>query len=388
MTYDVEITGYGSGGEGVARLPDGKAVFVPGAVRGDMLEARITKEKPRSAKAKIVRILMPSQYRIEPDCPVYQRCGGCSFRHVTYEEELWAKLRRVNDALQRIGGLSVRVDEILATGQTSGYRNKAVIHSDGVSHGFYAPRSHDVIPIDHCLLLKDDINAALKQIPPSRETAHCFGSYEQREPGTDITLCSGRYGLDGPLEEELDGLVFEMSGFFQVNTKAALLLYQKARQYAAMSANETLVDLYCGVGSLTLFIGRDAASALGVELNPGAVEAARRNACRNGFSHIEFIAADAADWEYTTEIPDCTVADCVVVDPPRGGLSPGAVQKIVSLSPHRIVYVSCDPATLARDLQSLKGYTVKDACAVDMFPRTANVECCCLLEKTHEGRYY
>jgi 23S rRNA (uracil1939-C5)-methyltransferase len=208
------------------------------------------------------------------------------------------------------------------------------------------------------LLLKDDLNDALRIL----------------KPGSEATLRSGRNGLNPPLEEELDGLVFKISGFFQVNADAALLLYKKAREYAALSQNETMIDLYCGVGALTLFIGRDAGYAMGVEQNRASVKAARDNARRNNLAHINFICADAAEWEC-----DISKTDCVIVDPPRKGLSPGAARKIIELSPKRIVYISCDPATLARDIRVLEGYTVKDVCAVDMFPRTANVECCCLL---------
>ena len=358
---DVEIEGYSSGGEGVARLSDGRVVFVSNAARGDILEIRLTEEKPRIARAEIQQVLKPSPYRLPPDCPYYPRCGGCDFRHITYEEELWAKLQRVNDALRRIGGSTVQTQEILSTGQIDGYRNKAVLHSDGVSRGFYARQSHDIVSIDHCLLLKEDINTALKDIPIDGE----------------LTLRSGRNGLSLPLEERLDELVFGISGFFQVNTSAALLLFQKARQYAAMSKDETLVDLYCGVGTLTLFVGRDARQAYGVELDPIAVETARENAMRNGLSHIEFFAADAGRWEYGTVRPDC-----IIVDPPRSGLSKGTVRKILEFFPKRIVYVSCDPATLARDIRRLAGYLAEKICAVDMFPRTANIECCCLLSAT------
>jgi len=254
----------------------------------------------------------------------------------------------------------VRVNEILRTGQTDNYRNKAVFHSDGTSLGFYRAKSKEIIPIDHCLLLKNDINDALRNLKPGRE----------------VTLRSGRNGPNQPLEEELGGLIFELSGFFQINTGAAEILFSKAREYAGMLETETLIDLYCGVGTLTLYVGRDAGYALGVEQNPDAVHTARKNAQRNKLSHIEFISADAANWK-----TDVTKPDCVIVDPPRRGLSPGAINKILELSPARIVYISCDPATLARDLRLLTGYSVSDACAVDMFPRTANVECCCLLEK-------
>ena len=355
---DVEIESYTSGGEGVARLGDGRVVFVSNAARGDILEIRLTEEKPRIARAEIVRMLKPSPYRTLPDCPVYPQCGGCDFRHITYEEELRAKLQRVNDALQRIGGSSVRAQEILSTGQIDGYRNKAVIHSDGVSRGFYARQSHEIINIDHCRLLKEDINTALKDIPL----------------GGELTVRSGRYGMSPPHEESLDGLVFGISGFFQVNISAALLLFRKAREYAAMTKDETLVDLYCGVGTLTLFVGRDARQAYGVELDPEAVEKARENARRNGLEHVEFFAADAGKWEYGIGSPDC-----VIVDPPRSGLSKCAVRNILEFSPQCIVYISCDPATLSRDIRRFEGYSVKEICAVDMFPRTANVECCCLL---------
>ena len=401
QTHIVAITGYGAGGEGVARLEDGRVVFVRSAARGDILEVKLTKEQPRSARAEAVRILTPSPHRIEPDCTFYPECGGCDFRHITYEEEIEAKLLRVNDALSRIGGLTIRASQILRTGRIDGYRNKAVLHSDGKLMGFYRSRSHDIIPITNCLLLKDDLNSALRGCaqgacgPCGPGAPYGPGdSCTPCSPGAEVTLRSGRNGLLPPLEEELDGLIFGVSGFFQVNTGAALLLYQKAREYAELSKSKTLIDLYCGAGALTLFAGRDAGFALGVELDRASTEAARENAGRNSISHAEFINADAEEWD-----PGAIRPDCIIVDPPRKGLSAGVIRKILELSPDRIVYVSCDPATLARDLRALRnlpdkrdllnlpdiqeqrGYRVKDLCVVDMFPRTANVECCCLLVK-------
>jgi len=370
-THIVTITGYNSDGEGVARLESGRVVFVRGAARGDVLEVSLVKERSGVARAEIVRILTSSPYRIESDCTFYPECGGCDYRHISYEEELFAKLQCVNDALKRIGGLATQVnlgaqiDQVLHTGQINGYRNKAVLHSDGSVLGFYQARSHDVIPVDHCLLLNDDLNDAIKVLSQSQTRTGC---------SSEITLRSGRYGTKQPLEFEMDGLIFGVDGFFQVNSEAALLLFQKAREYAALTKSDTLIDLYCGVGALTLFIGRDAGYALGVEQNDKAIETARENALRNNLSHIEFINTDAANWT-----ADISEPDCVIVDPPRKGLSQSAVRKILDISPKRLVYVSCNPATLARDLKGLNGYKVKDICAVDMFPRTANVECCCLL---------
>ena len=359
--HEVTVTGYGSGGEGVGRLEDGKVCFIRGGARGDVLSVRLTSQQSRSSRAGIIKILTPSVHRVEPDCPSYPMCGGCDFRHITYEEELSIKLQRVNDALERIGGVRGYVDEILSTGQIDGYRNKAVLHTDGKAWGFYAAGSHDVVPIGRCALLKGDLNYAL-------------GGLTTDGAKGEITLRSGRNGITPPYEEELDGLVFKVAGFFQVNTEAALLLFKKAREYADMSHGETLVDLYCGVGTLAIFVGRDAGHVIGVESHIGSVKAARLNALHNGFSHIEFVAADAAQWQYEKLKPDC-----VIVDPPRGGISKNAMRTLKTLAPKRIVYVSCDPATLARDIRLLDAYTLKKACVVDMFPSTANVECCCLL---------
>jgi len=309
--------------------------------------------------------MTPSPHRIKSDCVAFPECGGCDYRHITYEEELFAKLQCVNNALKRIGGLSVRINEILHTGEIIRYRNKAVFHSNGVALGFYKAKSHDVIPVDQCLLLKEDINKSIKNLTQSVSKS-----------GNDVTIRTGRNGTNPPHEEELGGLIFKLEGFFQVNTGAALLLFQKAREYTALKKSDTLIDLYCGVGALTLFVGRDAGHALGVEHNKAAVELARKNAICNNLSHIDFINAGVEKWE-----TDITTPDCVIVDPPRKGLTKGAVDKIIELSPKRIVYVSCNPATMARDLKALINYTVTDICAIDMFPRTANIECCCLLLK-------
>ena len=412
----VTVTGYSSGGAGVARLEDGRVAFIRSGARGDVLEVTITREQQSSVEAVINRVRTPSPYRIEPDCNVYPACGGCDFRHISYEEELHAKLQRTNDALARIGGLHVRASVILSAGNVDNYRRKATFHSDGKSLGFYRHKSREIVPINRCRLIEEELNDALKNLPADRgvtlhsgqdsrnSTEGATHSWQNSAENRRITLRSGQdsagnkrvaphlgqndnenrraaihsvqSGMKGAVTEELDGLTFIVEGFFQVNKAAALLLFQKAREFASMTKNETLLDLYCGVGALTLFVGRDAGTALGVEHNPAAVDAARENAKLNSLPHVAFICADAAEWDAEDIRPDC-----IIVDPPRKGLSRSAVQKIAGLSPARIVYISCDPATLARDLRLLDGYSTDEVCVVDMFPRTANVECCCLLRK-------
>ena len=370
-THIVSIIDYSSGGEGVARLEDGRVLFVKGAARGDVCKVAIVSERQRICFAEIVRIITPSEFRVRPDCPVYSICGGCDFRHITYEEELRAKLKRVNDALKRLAGISLQADEMLTAGKPDGYRNKAVLHTARQGKetviGFYRAKTNDVCPIEYCPLLRGEINNALRELWDKK----------QFSAGEKIRFRVGSNGLSPPIEETLDGLTFRMSedSFFQVNTDAALLLYRKAKQYAALGKDETLLDIYCGVGTLTLFLGRDAKFALGVESNLSAVKDAEINAKNAKLSHIEFICADAAKWDSGDFKPDC-----VVTDPPRAGMSTEAIEKILQLSPKRIIYISCDPATLARDIKRLSNdYNASEVCVIDMFPRTANVECCVLL---------
>ena len=378
-THIAIVTGYGSKGEGVARLEGGRVAFIRGAARGDICRIALVSERLRSCRAEISEIIQPSEHRIAPDCPAYPICGGCDFRHITYEEELRAKLWRVNSALERIGCISLRADEIVYTGQTDGYRNKAVLHVarlDGKSViGFYRAGSHDICPVERCLLLEDELNDALRGLWNAPSQTEKTVTLRSRSLGQK-PQAPRQSGPGAATVAELDGLTFQISrtSFFQVNNGAALLLYRKAREYAALSSSEFLVDLYCGVGSLTLFAGRDAGYALGVENNAAAVEDARRNALRNGLDNVGFVCADVTDWDAGGVSPDC-----VTVDPPRRGLTAGALQRILEMAPSRIVYLSCDPATLARDICRFNGYEAKHICVVDMFPRTANVECCVLL---------
>ena len=392
--FVVSITDYNAGGEGVARMCDGRVVFVRGAVRGELCEIFLTSKQEKICRGEISRILEPSTHRIEPDCSVYSLCGGCDFRHITYDEELWAKLKRLNDALERIGGVSVRATEILTTGKINNYRNKAVFHirqgstntrlksvgnannsdtanaadvANAAIIGFFRAGSHEVCSVKNCLLLRDELNAELSALwekPPLSQS--------------DVTLRVGSGGTKDHIEEILDGIIFRMSktSFFQVNTEAALLLYQKAREFAGLSKDEVLVDIYCGVGTLTIFLGRDCSRALGIEIDKDSIRDARKNAKDGGFSNIDFICADASDFDISSLHPDC-----VVVDPPRRGLSKMVVNNILMAKPQRVVYISCDPATLARDIKLFHGYELISVCAVDMFPRTANVESCALLRR-------
>ncbi|MCL2562772.1 MAG: 23S rRNA (uracil(1939)-C(5))-methyltransferase RlmD [Oscillospiraceae bacterium] len=440
-THTTTIRGYTSDGEGVARI-DGQVVFVKGAIDGETCTVRILRTAKSVAWAKIEAVITPSPHRITPVCPAFGPCGGCDFLHMDYAEELRLKHQRVTDALTRVGGLDVPVHPILAAERQTHYRNKAIFTvGDGPVTGFYRRRSHQIIPVDTCLIQSESANkaaAALREwmttynIQAYTETAHTglirnLFVREARSTGkiavcivatkgglphetalidtirrhcpeaASITLCvntkptnvvlQGNFRTlwgDDYLTDTLCGLHFRLSprSFFQVNPAQAERLYGQALAYADLGGTETVLDLYCGTGTITLLMAKHAKHAVGAEIVPEATRDANENARINGISNAEFILADAAVAAETLKTRGRT-PDVVVVDPPRKGLAPEVVEQIAEMMPERIVYVSCDPATLARDLKlfATLGYGTREVTPVDMFPRCAHVECVAWIAK-------
>ena len=437
--YRARIEGYTSEGLGVARI-DGQAVFVHRALRGEDCDVLLLKVLKNAAFGKVVKVHEPSPHRVEPDCPYYGKCGGCDFRHMDREEELYAKKTRVQDALRRIGGSDVQVEEILA-GERLHYRNKSQfpVAADGTV-GFYKARSHQVIPVENCLLQKADTNnvqlkfdryirlynvscydertrrgllrhlyvrsngageslvcifANGRELPHEAELVALLREASPRIVGVVLgvnTQPTGAilgkeyrtlWGTD-VLTDELCGLTFRLSvpSFYQVNREMAEVLYDKAVEFAALTGTETVLDLYCGAGTITQVMARHAGRVIGAEIVPEAIEDAKANAERNGVENGEFFRGDAsavaADFAAKGLRPDV-----ICVDPPRKGLAPEVVRAAAQMAPRRIVYVSCDPATLARDVKlfAAEGYGAVRAAAVDMFPGTANVESVVALER-------
>ena len=435
-----QINGYTSDGQGVAKI-NGQVVFVKGAIDGETCTIRILKATKTVAWAKIEEILTPSPHRVTPSCPVYGACGGCDLLHMDYAEELRLKHRRVADALERVGGLHVPIAPIIAAQAQNHYRNKAIFAvGPGPVTGFFRRRSHQIIPITACLIQREVAGRAalalrewmgtygipaydentqqgivrhlfVRQARCSGQTMVCLvvktGAVPHREALVEITrrhcpevsgilLCiNGDPGNtvlrgklhtlwgDATLREQLLGLSFRLSpfSFFQVNPAQAEKLYAKARAYANLSGNEGVLDLYCGTGTITLILAQEARFALGAEIVEEAVRDAWENAGINGIEKAEFILADAAVAAQTLKNRGIS-PHVVVVDPPRKGLSPDVMQTIAEIGPGRVVYVSCDPATLARDLKRFGelGYGTKEVTPVDMFPRCAHVESVALLE--------
>lgn len=444
--HTVTIEGYGEGGMGVARI-DGRVVFVHGALRGEKCRVLILKTLKSVAFAKVLEVIEPSSERITPDCPYFPRCGGCTYRHIRYEEELRLKKQRVQDNLSRIGGSDVTVEEILGARDTLRYRNKAQypVSKDGAV-GFYRARTHEVIECEHCLLVKPEADAAAEALREYMQSCRVAGYDEKtgrglvrhlyirsnaageslvcvlvngdKLPKEDrlVTLlrdacpkCTGivlgtntkkgnvilgdRYrtlwGSDR-LEDTLCGKTFRLSvpSFYQVNRIQAERLYAKAIEFAGLTGQETVLDLYCGAGTITLALSDHAKKVLGAEIVPEAIDDARENAARNGVKNVEFFCGDASDVAKKLARENLR-PDVITVDPPRKGLAADVVESIAEMQPGRVVYVSCDSATMARDVKRLAdlGYTAQRACAVDMFPRADHVETVVLLSHKKADSY-
>ena len=445
--YEAVITDYTSEGQGIAKV-EGCVVFIPNAIVGEVCRIRIEKAAKTWAAGKIVEILEKSSHRINRACSVAKLCGGCAFHHMDYEEESRMKAERVRTCLNRIGGENLEKVEILSAPTCEGYRNKAqypVSSRKGKAYaGFFRQGTHQVVENPQCLILPEECDAVKSividyvnqlRVMPYDEASHkglLRHIYVRRGAVSgQILVClvlNGRHlpkpevlierlkkipgfttlvisentkvgntvlgdtfiTLYGPgyIEDTLCGLKFRLSprSFYQVNHHQAQRLYEAAISRAGITKKDTVLDLYCGVGTITLAMAKAAGKVIGVEVIPQAVEDARDNALRNGIENAEFFCGDAGQAALELE-KQGVKADVVVVDPPRKGLNGDTIEALARFAPRRIVYVSCDPATLARDVALLKerGYRLSDALAVDLFPRCAHVETVVCLSKPSEG---
>ena len=438
-----------SDGSGVAHSADGEAVFVPGTAPGDEARVRIVKDCGRYAFGILDELLTPSPDRIPVDCPVAGPCGGCSLRHLDYAAELRAKQESVLDAFRRIGGLEVPVLDILPSPDVDRYRNKVQfpvgIDKNGVPCiGFYEGRTHRIVPCPDCKLQPSVLNEignalcaffAQQGIRPYdeqsgkglvrhiflRRGAHsgqimvCLVCTRAKLPhaeqlctalrgqfpaistillnvnakNTNVILGSENHILYGPgyIEDTLCGVPVRLGplSFYQVNTLAAERLYGVAAQYAQLTPDDTLLDLYCGMGTIGLSMAEQCRELIGVEIVPEAIESAKANAARMGetvAAKSRFFCADAGQ-AATQLAAEGLHPDIVMLDPPRKGCDEATLSAVVRMAPRRVVYVSCNPATAARDAAWLEqnGYHAEKVQPVDLFPRTKHCECVLLMSK-------
>ena len=440
--YTARIEGYSSDASGICRI-GGMTVFVPYALSGETARIKIVKVLSSYAYGIVEEISEPSPERSVPVCPYYYRCGGCSTQHMTYREELRFKSEIVRDCLRHISHLPVPDLPVAGSALECGYRNKATFsfanRNGKIVFGFYRDRSHDVIPIDTCFIqaeissqiaarLTDLLNrygfSAYDESSGSGHIRHLFIRTAGRSGETIVCITSARgfgdktakiteelvsafpeivgvvldidkqlgnkllkgefhvlHGRDS-IEDILCGLRFRISplSFYQVNSPQAEKLYEKVREYAIRDNEENILDLYCGIGTISLYLSQFSKKVIGVEILESAVENAKENARINGISNAEFYCSDAAAFKHYTEKTGFK-PDCIVVDPPRKGLDRKTITDIIAYDPSRIVYVSCNPSTLARDLAVFleNGYELSDLSAFDMFPKTNHVETVCCL---------
>ena len=441
--YEAQITDYTAEGQGVAHI-EGCAVFVPNAIAGERVRLKITLARKTWAAGKITEILEKSPHRVNRECPVAKKCGGCDFWHMDYEEECRLKAQRVKDCLNRIGGESIDEMPILAAPTCLGYRNKAqypVASEKGRAYaGFFQAGTHQVVENDRCRILPEETDR-VKDIVMSYVNKYQVPVYDELTgrgllrhiyvrrgavsgqilvclvvngdglpkistlidslkavPGfaTLVLSVNTKKGnavlgdkfltLYGPgyIEDTLCGLSFRLSprSFYQVNHHQAQRLYESAISLAEIGKEDLVLDLYCGVGTITLAMAAAAGKVLGVEVIPQAVEDAKDNAARNHIENAEFFCADAGTAALRLEA-EGIYPDIITVDPPRKGLSLDAIEAIAKMSPKRLVYISCDPATLARDVALLKerGFEVRKALCADLFPRCSHVETVVLMSR-------
>ena len=442
----LEIVDCGTDGEGIGKA-DGFTVFVKDAVIGDTIMAKIMKAKKNYGYGRLMEILKPSPYRVEPVCLSARQCGGCQLQAVSYEEQKVFKEKKLRGHLERIGGFTnLPMEPLIGMDEPYHYRNKAQFpvgrNKEGkIVTGFYAGRTHAIIENRDCALgipenkdVLDRVIAHMEKynIAPYDEVTgkglvrHIFVRYgfftgelmvcliingqdlpHQRElveklceiPGmTSISLNMNKkrsnvilgdkvktiWGKEY-ITDKIGDISYEISplSFFQVNPQQTWKLYSKALEYADLHGEETVWDLYCGIGTISLFLAQKAKFVRGVEIVPAAIEDAKRNAQINHIENVEFFVGKAEEVLPREYEKNGVYADVIVVDPPRKGCDAMLLKTILKMQPKRVVYVSCDSATLARDLRFLcdNGYELKKVCGVDQFPQTVHVETVVLLSK-------
>ncbi|WP_415277110.1 23S rRNA (uracil(1939)-C(5))-methyltransferase RlmD [Clostridium perfringens] len=447
--YIFDIISQGYEGEGIAKIDNKYPIFIEGALKGEKVKVRIVKVNKNFAYGKLMEVLEASEERVNPPCAIYKRCGGCKLQHASYKAQLDFKWDRVKDCVSKIGKLDPSIVKYpLGMENPWRYRNKVQLPigliNGEVKIGFFAPRSHDIIDMESCLI-QDEIGD--KVVKLTREWIEKFnirpynvdGEYDEKGIVRHIMIRRGfttnevmvvlvTNGENLPHKEEfVDLMVKNIPGiksviqninskktnvilglesktlwgedtisdyigdfrfnisplsFFQVNPTQTEVLYGKALEYANLTGNEEVFDAYCGTGTITLFLSQKAKKVYGVEIIPQAIDNAWINAKENKVENVEFFVGESE-----VVIPDLinkgVKADVVVVDPPRKGCDKKLLDAITNIDAKKIVYVSCDPSTLGRDLKVLEenGYKTLEVQPVDMFPNTAHIECCVLLKK-------
>lgn len=387
---------------------NGKVVFIDGALDGENVECVIKESKKHMYEAKATRIIDKSLYRVEPKCPYYKDCGGCNLMHMDYLRQVKFKEEKVKEMLKKFADIDGDNVKDIITTREDHYRNKITLKVVDGRIGFFRKKTYELVPINDCLMASEKINKILKDV--NKLTYENVEEVIIKSTSLDETMVifkvTGKIDLDyykGILEKTTDtfvlvngdktkvvfgkGYITEKVGnyyykissipFFQVNMYGVGKLYDKVLEYGSLETNENVLDLYCGTGTIGIYLSGNSKSVQGLEINGEAVKDAQENIKLNNVINVKVDQADVSK-----EIENYKNIELVVVDPPRSGLSKKALSNILEINPNRIIYVSCDPGTLARDINSLKEYyNYIETTPVDMFPNTYHVETVSLLKK-------
>ena len=381
-------------GRGIGKI-NNKIIFIPNTLPGEIVEVKITNDKKNYCEGNVFKYLKVSDKRIESNCPYYGKCGGCNLRHLSYSEQLDYKQKKVEDIIHKYTNLDIKINNIIGSKNVDNYRNKVTFHCDNTL-GLYECQSKKIINVDKCLLADEKINNILKEsqklelntkeVIIKASTHETMIYYEGNIKGIEKLNVDTIINKDkiikgkGYIAENLNNLKFIISptSFIQVNTKQTIKLYDKVKEMANLSKKDNLLDLYCGTGTIGLYLSDKCNQVLGVEINSEAIKDANKNKLLNNIENATFIAGDAKEVIKRTNFKP----DVIVVDPPRSGLFKGMVDDIIKFNAKKIIYVSCDPITLARDLKELNvKYNIKEIQPIDLFPNTHHVENVVLLEK-------
>ena len=443
----VNIIDLGHKGEGIGKI-ENMAIFINGAILGDQVLAKIVKLKKNYAIGELIKITKKSDYRVDSVCSISEKCGGCQIIEMDYTEQLKFKKNLVKENLKRIGNIDVEVEEIIGMKNPYNYRNKAQIPigklNKKVIMGFYEMNSHKIVDSDDCKI-QDERNTLIINIIKNFVETFNISIYNEEKskgllrhivtrvgnktgdimiilvvngnelPNSDILVETLKDKIDGVksivlsinkskgnkilgdktkviykndyIEDYIGDIKFKIStnSFYQVNSSQTYALYKKAVEYAGINKNDVVLDLYCGIGSISLFLAKEAKKVIGVEVVESAIKNAKENALLNNINNVEFILGKAED-----ELPNIfkkgEKPSTIVVDPPRKGLDSKVIDTIIKMSPNNIVYVSCNPSTLARDLKLFNdnGYNIDKVSCVDMFPHTSHVECIVLMSRNEK----
>ena len=436
--YEILINNVSHQGEGIGRV-ENFAVFVPGAIKGEKIEVKITEIRKNFARGELEKIILPSLNRVKPPCPVFNLCGGCHLQHINYKKQLEMKKEIVENVLSRIGNQNIDVMPIIGMEIPWRYRNKGHFHlareNENITLGFYQSKSHDLVPVSQCLLFSQNINSLIKYLEKEltrqkitiynhktdkgnfrgivlRESKYTgeimiiFITREERWYLDEnflnnliiafpqvVSLCQNinknpKMALFGKdfrilkgktfIEDHIGSFKFKISpsSFFQVNVLQTEILYKKILEYANLSGKETVIDSYSGTGTISIYLAGKAKKVYGLELQKGAVRDAWANGELNNLSNLKFFSGKAESWLYKW-IQRGEKAEVIVIDPPRRGCSREVLKNIIKIKPEQILYVSCDMPTLARDIKYItqNGYNIEEVQPIDMFPHTSHIEC-------------